>query len=65
MMRAEEIRKLSIEELNAKVETFKIELFELRMKKAVGELENPAKLKEVRKTIARIKTIIKEKEMER
>ncbi len=65
MMRAEEIRKLSIEELNAKVETFKIELFELRMKKAVGELENPAKLKEVRKTIARIKTIIKEKELER
>lgn len=64
-MRAEEIRKLSIEELNAKVETFKIELFELRMKKAVGELENPAKLKEVRKTIARIKTIIKQKEMER
>lgn len=63
-MRNEEIRKLSVLELNDKVLELKKELFELRFQQATGQLEQPKKLKETKKTIARIKTIITEKEMQ-
>lgn len=61
-MRVEEIRNKSITELNAQVVELKKELFELRFQQATGQLDKPSKLKEVKKTIARIKTIITEKE---
>ncbi len=63
-MRIEEIREKSISELNDQVLELKKELFELRFRHATGQLETVAQLKEVKKTIARIKTVITEKEMQ-
>ena len=63
-MRIEEIREKSIPELNDKVLELKKELFELRFQQATGQLESPNKFKETKKTIARIKTVITEKEMQ-
>ena len=63
-MKINEIRKLSTEELNTKINDFKQELFNLRMKQATGTLENTGRIKELRKTVARIKTILKEREIE-
>ena len=63
-MTAQEIRELDTEALLAKVEEYKKELFGLRFQQATGQLEQPKKLKETKKTIARIKTIITEKEMQ-
>ena len=63
-MRIEEIREKSISELNDQVLELKKELFELRFRHATGQLETGAQLKEVKKTIARIKTVITEKEMQ-
>lgn len=63
-MRIEEIREKSISELNDDVLELKKELFELRFRHATGQLETVVQLKEVKKTIARIKTVITEKEMQ-
>lgn len=63
-MRIDEIRELSVSELNNKVLELKKELFELRFQQATGQLEQPKQLKDTKKTIARIKTIITEKEMQ-
>ena len=63
-MKINEIRKLSTEELNTKINDCKQELFNLRMKQATGTLENTGRIKELRKTAARIKTILKEREIE-
>lgn len=63
-MKIKEIRKLSVEELNEKIKELKKQLFDLRMKHAVGSLEKPSDLKNLRKTVARMKTILKEKEIE-
>lgn len=63
-MRIEEIREKSVSELNDKVLELKKELFELRFQQATGQLERPSQLREVKKTIARIKTVITEKEMQ-
>ena len=57
MERMKEIRDLSDAELNKQVDTLKEELFDLRFKQATGVLENPARIREIRKTIARIKTV--------
>ena len=62
-MKVQEIRELETNELLKKVEEFKKELFELRFQQATGQLENTARVKEVRKTIARIKTVIREREL--
>lgn len=62
-MKVQEIRELETKELLQKVEELKKELFELRFQQAIGQLENTARVKEVRKTIARIKTIIREREL--
>ncbi|MDR3215439.1 MAG: 50S ribosomal protein L29 [Bacilli bacterium] len=62
-MRIEEIREKSIAELNDKVIELKKELFELRFQQATGQLEQHGQLKAIKKTIARIKTVITEKEM--
>lgn len=63
-MRTEEIREKSVSELTDKVLELKKELFELRFQQATGQLEKPNQLREVKKTIARIKTVITEKEMQ-
>ncbi len=63
-MKANEIRKLSTEEINKKIKDSKEELFNLRMKQATGSLEKPARLHELRKDVARYKTILREREME-
>ncbi len=62
MMKAKEIRDLSPEELNKKLDELKKDLFMLRMQHATNQLDNPMKLASVRKDIARIKTIIREKQ---
>ena len=57
-MKTNEIRKLSTEEINKKIAESKEELFNLRMKQATGTLENPARIHELRKDVARFKTIL-------
>lgn len=61
-MLAKEIREKTNEELNAEINTLKDELFNLRFQQATGQLENTARLKIVKKTIARIKTVLTERE---
>lgn len=62
-MTAQEIRELDTKALLAKVEEYKKELFGLRFQQATGQLENTARIRQVRKTIARIKTVIREREL--
>ena len=61
MMKAKEIRNLSVEELTKKLEELKKDLFMLRMQHATNQLDNPMQLATVKKDIARVKTIIREK----
>ena len=61
-MKASEIRELSPAELNTKLSDLKAELFNLRFQHAINQLDNPLRLNIVKKDIARLKTIIKEKE---
>ena len=63
MMKASEIRELSAEELNAKLGDLKKDLFNLRLQHAVNQLYNPKKIVEVKRDIARIKTIIRERDL--
>ncbi|MBZ2175242.1 50S ribosomal protein L29 [Schnuerera sp. xch1] len=62
-MKAKEIRQMTDQELNTKLLDFKNELFNLRFQLATGQLDNPMRIKTVRKNIARIKTIIREREL--
>ena len=62
-MNIKEIRDMSNEELNKEVVSLKEELFNLRFQQATGQLDNPARMREVKKTIARIKTVITEREL--
>jgi len=65
MMKASEVRGLTAEELNAKLVDLKKDLFFLRMQHATNQLDNPMKIAEVKKNIAKIKTVIREKELGR
>lgn len=58
-----EIRKLSNEEMNNKLNDLKSELFNLRFQLAVNQLENPMRIKAVKHDIARVKTAISEREI--
>ena len=60
-MKTIEIRKMSAEELEAKLKELKIELFNLRFQHAINQLENPHKIAEIKKEIARVMTILREK----
>ena len=60
-MNVKEVRDLSNEELEKEVVSLKEELYELRFAQATGTLENPARIRDIRKTIARIKTVITER----
>ena len=62
MMKAKELKNLSVEDLNKKLNELKKDLFMLRMQHATNQLDNPMQLANVKKAIARIKTIIREKE---
>ena len=64
-MKANEIRGLTAEELNAKLLDLKKDLFMLRLQHATSQLDNPLKLADVKKDIARIKTVLREKELEK
>ncbi len=63
LVKNNEIRELKTEELLAKIEEYKEELFNLRFSAATGSLEKPARIKELRKLVARMKTIIREREL--
>ena len=62
-MKVNESRNLSTAELTEKVAGLKEELFNLRFQLATGQLENPMRIREVKKTIARIKTVQREEEL--
>ena len=62
-MKTSEIRELSNAELNEKLTALKAELFNLRFQHAINQLENPMRMKEVKKDIARIKTVLRQLEM--
>ncbi len=62
-MKISEVRELSTEELNQQIYALKEQLFTLRRKKAVGQLEDVNQLSRVRKDIARVYTVLKEREL--
>ena len=62
-MKASEIREMSVDELNEKLVSLKEELFALRFQHAVNQLDNTARLKAVKKDIARIKTTLRQAEL--
>ena len=57
-MKTKEVREMTVEELNKKLDDLKVELFNLRFQLAVNQLENTARIGEVKKDIARIKTVL-------
>ena len=63
-MKVNEIRNLTTEEINNKISECTEELFNLRFQQANGTLEKPSRIKELRKTVARLKTILREREIE-
>ena len=63
-MKMEAIREMTPDELGNELTKQKNELFNLRFQHITGQLENPMKLREVKKDIARIKTVIREKDLE-
>lgn len=62
-MKASEMKDLSVAQLNEKLSDLKGELFNLRFQHAINQLENPMRLSAVKKDIARIKTVLREKEI--
>jgi large subunit ribosomal protein L29 len=62
-MKASEIKVLSMEEMLRKLDDLKQELFNLRFQHETGQLENPQKMKQAKRDIARVKTIIKQSEL--
>ncbi len=65
MLKASELRKLSEGELQKKLREFRKELFNLRFQHATGQLEKTHRLSEVKRDIARILTVLREKELEK
>lgn len=62
-MKITELRDLTNEELQAKLSDFREELFNLRFQKALNRLDNPLRIKVVKRDVARIKTLIKERQL--
>lgn len=63
IMKAVNLQDLTIDELNEKHRQYKEELFNLRFQNAIGQLQNTSRIKAVRKTIARVLTVVREKQM--
>lgn len=61
-MKVKEIRELSTEEIQVKIKETKEEIFNLRFQQATGSIEKPSRLRELRHTVARMKTVLKERE---
>ena len=61
-MKANEIRNMSVRELESKLVELKKDLFMLRMQHATNHLDNPTKISEARRDIARVKTVLREKQ---
>ncbi|HHT90008.1 MAG: 50S ribosomal protein L29 [Bacillota bacterium] len=62
-MKAKEVRDLSANELEVRLDELKEELFNLRFQLATGQLDNPMRISAVRKNIARVKTVMREREL--
>lgn len=62
-MKIKDLRELSKKELEGKIIEAKKELFNLRLKQSTGTLEKPSRIKELRKDVARMKTILREREL--
>ncbi len=62
-MKTKELRELTVDELNVKLKDLSEELFNLRFRHAIGQLENPASLNNCKKEIAKVKTLLREKEL--
>ncbi|MBD9098881.1 50S ribosomal protein L29 [bacterium] len=62
-MKISEIRELSNEEINVKLKETKEELFNLRFQQATGNLEKPSRIRDLRHTVARLKTVLREREL--
>ncbi|MCQ2473015.1 MAG: 50S ribosomal protein L29 [Saccharofermentans sp.] len=62
-MKVEEIRKMSVEELSSELASLKEELFKLRFQHATNQLDNPAQIAQVKRDIARVMTIQREKQL--
>ena len=62
-MKANEVRKMSAAELESKLVDLKKDLFNLRLQHATNQLDNPVKIAEVKRDIARVKTIIREQQL--
>jgi large subunit ribosomal protein L29 len=62
-VKAKELRDMTVEELQKKMNDTKDELFRLRFQLATGQLDNAMRIKEVRRNIARVKTVIREREI--
>ncbi len=62
-MKINDIRKMSNEEITKQIETSKEELFNLRFNQATGNLEKPSRINELRKQVARMKTVLREREL--
>ena len=63
MMKATEVRKMSAAELDSKLVELKKDLFQLRLQHATNQLDNPVRIAEVKKNIARVKTMIREQQL--
>ena len=61
-MKVKEIRELTDEEIKAKLKESKEELFNLKFSQATGNLEKPSRIRDLRHTVARLKTVLKERE---
>ena len=62
-MKAKEIRELSVEELEVKLTDLKKDLFNLRLQNATNQLDNPTRIEEVKRDIARVNTILREHQL--
>ena len=64
-MKPEKVRELSEDELRGKEKELQEQLFRLRFQRAIGQLDNASRMREIRRDIARVKTVMKQKDLER
>ena len=64
-MKVNEMRNLTTEEINTKIKEAKEELFNLRFQQATGNLEQPSRIRELRHQVARLKTVLRERELQK
>ncbi len=62
-MKASKLHEMTSQELTAKLDELKAELFNLRFQLATGQLENPLRIRSIKKDIARVKTVLRQREM--